>query len=414
MNKEKLGFKVKEFKNLVDWRLVDIGSDVKFVENLKCPCDGAELKTVCTFVANDGAKKMRLGVCQSCGYVGYIDKLTPEWISKFYLETWDGAEEKNIDEEVKTKQERFLAKDRRRKEHMIEFLKKFDMDKNRYVCEIGSGYGGTLKMMEKLGFKKLIGTENSEHRAEIAAKAYGLRLLTGPFEDTAVQLELKKFAPYSLIFTHHVMEHVYEPGEIIKICSGLQKKGDYLIISQPNLTGEVSLSTMIYFPHLHTLTKLSMARLLGRYGYKIVDDTLTNNRELYVVAQKTDAFVEVKGTGLDYFAYAVKKFAKSLGMGEDYKNPVRLMWSYRGIDIGGQRPYRGDGLAAKLQWKFLNSRLYKRRIKDRIIEQIGNRKYAKNHKILTAVVEDLGERHTSYEDSPIEIQFENNIKLSYK
>lgn len=414
MNKEKLGFKLKEFKNLVDWKTVDIPHDVKYVENLKCPCDGAELKAACTFVSGGGVNKLRLGACHSCGYVGYIDKLTPEWISKFYLETWDGAEEKNIDEEVSAKQIRFLAKDRRRKEHMIEFLKKFNIDKNRYVCEIGSGYGGTLKMMEKLGFKKLVGTENSAHRAEIAAKAYGLRLLTGPFEDSAVQSELKKLAPYSLIFTHHVMEHVYEPQEIVKICSGLQKNGDYLIISQPNLTGEVSLSTMVYFPHLHTLTKLAMARLLGRYGYKIVDDSLTNNRELYVLAQKTDAFIEVKGDGVDYFDYAVNKFASSLGMGENYKHPTRLLWSYRGIDIGGQLPYRGEGLAAKLQWKFLNSRLYKRGIKNRIIEQIGNRKYAKKHTILTAVVGDLDKRYTDYEDSPIEIQFENNIKLSYK
>src|SRR4030095_16561588 len=105
------------------------------------------------------------------------------------------------------------------------------VDRSRPVCEIGCGYGANLKHLANAGFARLIGTESSEHRADVVRQGFGFEALTAPFESVETQQSLQTLAPFSIIFSHHVLEHTYHPDEVIAAASRLQAPGDFLIIS---------------------------------------------------------------------------------------------------------------------------------------------------------------------------------------
>lgn len=410
MNDNLSGFRILNFRRLDNWKLLEVDANIPFRAEVGCPADGTALKTLCTLVGHAGKQQIRIGCCPSCGYVGYIDRPAKEWVDKFYADTWHIPVE-NDEEKIKKTRERFAAgKDRRVNAVSIVERLNLPIDRDRPVCEIGSGYGFTLKRMERQGFKILIGMESSLHRAEIARQALGLQVLSAPFEDPNTQNELARHAPFSLIFSHHVFEHVYNPNEIVSLCSGLQKEGDYIILTMPNLAGEFSLSTIFYFPHLNAFTKLSLKKLLDRHGYETINDSLTTDSELCLVAQKKGSRRPVESGKEDHFGAALAKFERYFGLNRAYGAPS-LLWGFRDVDIAGRIPYLGRlfSKAAEAAAARFGPVFYRARINSALGFSRGGPK-----NILSMVIAPLEQRYTAYAESPLEIQFSGNIKLSFK
>lgn len=427
-NPNLLGFKVNNFLDLYDWKVLDINPSVPLVSYLACPADGISLKCVSSFIGNEGAQKIRLGCCPSCGYVGYMDRPSDVWISNFYSNVWDEAntKTKDISGIAEDLREKLIKRDFGRKQEVLTLSKKFFIDKNRFICEIGCGYGTTLKQLELRGFKKAIGMEHSGHRAKVAKEAYGLQVFSYPFESGTLQEELQKFAPFSLIYSHHVLEHTYNPPQIIKLASGLQSVGDYLILSVPNVVGEVSMATLAFLPHLHAFSVLSLAKLLHNNNYIIIDNSLTTDFSINLVAKKVDpdflqgflgkyGYISKENSNIGKFI--VEKFIKGLGLGIRFKQPFRRLWWYRRFDIGGQTGLSQNPFIEMFRAQatsFINKLKYRKAI----IFRIGRYRYLKNFisKIpaQSLLISDLPRRFTSYQESPIEIQFKDNIKLFYR
>ena len=404
-----IGVKILKFLDLRGWKVLDWDKNIPVSEQTLCPADDEKLRTIATLVGYEGRQKLRVGCCASCGYIGYIDRPTKEWISKFYFEDWAGAKERDIGEHVAKLKSSPTDKARRGVTMLAE---KYDIDKNRYVCEIGVGHGETLGKFGKMGFKKLIGLESSKYRAEVASKAFGLKVLAADFEEPSAQAELKKLAPFSLIFSYHVMEHVYDPAEIVKLASDLQKEGDYMIVALPNREGELSMITLDYFPHLHSYTKEFLTRLLAKYNYEVIDDTFTTSRNLNLIAKKISE-VQPRYKSVDaknYFDKYVAKFASALGMDKKYFWPRRRMWWFRKVDIGGQIPFYGNNILGSIHWS-LRKRTLPRLNRQRIFSEVGKNKYIIKNITQSALVTDIEKKYT---DAPIEIQFEGPIKLLYK
>ncbi|MEK7503309.1 MAG: class I SAM-dependent methyltransferase [Patescibacteria group bacterium] len=377
--KSKFGFKFKRFLNIHDWKVFEVTQDAGWIERPNCPCDDGILKTVCAFFGNGGAQKVRVGVCSSCGYIGYIDQPTKKWIQDFYANTWEDTNSPKVKKLVyKIKH----GKDQKQRE-ILEIAQKLNLGKLRPVCEIGCGYGSALNQLRERGYSNLIGVENSKHRADFAKYFFKLRILTNPFEAEGVQKELLAIAPFSLIFSHHVFEHVYEPGELISLASSLQKEGDFFVVSLPNAEGEFTMSNLLYFPHLHSFRAESLKRLLAKHGYEVFDESLTTKDELHLVAKKTsNAVCPTSNVGQDYFEETLQKFVKGLALDKNYFFKRRKMWWYRDADIGGQAVFFAPRL--------------------------------RNRPIQTLLVEDVKNFYSSPKESPIEIHYDGNIKLTYK
>lgn len=427
-NPNLLGFKIHDFLGLLDWKVLDINPSVPLVSYLTCPADGEFLKCVSSFIGNEGAQKIRLGCCPSCGYVGYMDRPSDVWIVNFYSNVWDEAnvKTKDISGIAEDFREKLAKKDFGRKQEVLTLSKKFPIDKNRFICEIGCGYGTTLKQLELRGFKKAVGMEHSRHRAKVAKEAYGLQVFSYPFESGTLQEELQKLAPFSLIYSHHVLEHTYNPPQIIKLASSLQSAGDYLILSVPNVVGEVSMATLAFLPHLHAFSVLSIAKLLYNNNYIIIDNSLTTDFSINLVAKKVGSgflpdnlgqYVYLSKENNDASKFIVEKFIRGLGLGVSFKGPSRRLWWYRRFDIGGQTGFSTNEFTERFQWG-AKSLINKFRYKNAIISRIGRYRYFKNFiqeiPAQSALVSDLSPRFISYQESPIEIQFKDNIKLFYR
>ena len=107
-----------------------------------CPSCRTGLKQICRFVGGRG-RRIRFGLCENCGYMGYMDRPNSAWMSDFYSYEWDKSFPRTVAEiregklmpSVGKKASRFLA---------ASLAEKIGPDKEKPVCEIGSGYGEVL------------------------------------------------------------------------------------------------------------------------------------------------------------------------------------------------------------------------------------------------------------------------------
>lgn len=400
---------IERFLELDDWSILEITDEIPFDTQMTCPADDSEIVPICTLVGNASTRKIRIGSCPSCGYIGYMDRPSKAWITQFYAEKWDNGSRVNNESEVLMRRNAFSNKSADpfmrnvRERELTDLVNRYSIRKDRPVLDIGCGYGTSLKFLEKLGFKSIYGVENSRHRASIASSAYDIPTFTGAFEDSMVQQACQKVGPFGLITSHHVMEHVYDPQEIIRLAADLQEEGDHLVMSLPNVKGEPSMQTIVYFPHLHLFGKKSFGRLLERYGYEVLDISFTNRRQLFFLARKRENGKKQYQLSEENTEWVKDKFTHSIGLGTHHWFGRRRLWWYRplGIDSGGQIPFFGNTM--------LDGALYNMRLGlDRLMRK--RRSLVRQ----SCVVRNVQARRISERESPLEIQFEGNILVTYK
>ena len=268
-------------------RVYPLEKDVLLTCQETRPACMRDLKIICLLTNQSRQQKIKFGLCNHCGYRGYIDRPVKEWLVNFYKQKWDGVFSRNENEVKKLlnlpiigpKASRYLT---------ISLALSLNVDKSKPICEIGCGYGEVLKKFSDAGFKKLIGVENSSHRALMAKKVFDLEVITGDFGGIQVQEALRPKGPFTIIFSHHVLEHTYNPAEIIKNMAELQKQGDYLVLALPNAEGEHINYGLFYLVHLHVFTKESLELLLNKNGYEIIADHSPDETNIIIAAQKVN------------------------------------------------------------------------------------------------------------------------------
>ncbi len=161
-------------------KVFNFGSGVVLENQTNCPACQIESMPICVFLNKNRDQKIRFGLCQHCGYMGYIDRPAQKWIVDFYSTRWDKDLIRGKEEILKSvnlpaygnKATRYRA---------FSLVKTLNIDKERPVCEIGCGYGEILKNFENAGFKKLVGVEHSKHRAKRVRKLFIFNILDGEF-----------------------------------------------------------------------------------------------------------------------------------------------------------------------------------------------------------------------------------------
>src|SRR5262249_30516941 len=96
--------KIQSFK-LDGWKVLDTGN-ISSVEYLNCQSCTTPLEPIVTFV---GTNRIRIGFCP-CGYLGYMERPTKEWINNFYLKKWDEVEFDKIVKELESRKKYGVAK----------------------------------------------------------------------------------------------------------------------------------------------------------------------------------------------------------------------------------------------------------------------------------------------------------------
>ena len=336
------GFRILQPLELLNWRPIDIGASVPLESQTACPACANALNTLAVLSATSGTA-IRVGVCEQCGYTGYMDRPARAWISRYYAEVWTHGTEKDI-VSLREKWQPDNPSSRAVRKALALLP-----DRSRPILEIGSGYGTMLRFALEHGFPNVIGIESSRHRAETAREATGLPILSGDFESEAVQTELRKHAPFGLIYLFHVLEHTYHPAEIIAAIGRLQSPGDILVIGVPNLEGEPAMNILLFLPHLHSFTATALTHLLNRAGYEVVDTSGSDDIGLNVIARKLPPGHSRTAAGANAPPDAVAKFIRELALADlapsgrpldAARGKQRYFWSKKDAALSGIEPYR--------------------------------------------------------------------------
>lgn len=353
-NYEPAGFRIIRPLELLNWRPVVIDETVPLETWTACPADRLKLRALAALSASGGLI-IRIGLCEQCGYTGYLDRPTRSWISRYYADAWSQGAEKDTASLRKKRQPDNPA--RRALTSALELIR----DRSRPILEIGAGYGTLLRFIQGQGFTKVMGLESSRRRAEAAAKATGLPMLAGDFEAGETQTELRKHAPFGLIIAYHVLEHTYDPGEIIAAASRLQNHGDLLVLGMPDVWSEPAMNIILFLPHLHSFSREALERILQHGGYKTVNAGFSDAQNITFIAEKTAAPSTVAATTPrnDYYQRAREKFRRELALNRlTPAGRQRYLWSKKGAAQPDIKPYRwhwriSDRLSGRLNCRSL-------------------------------------------------------------
>jgi 2-polyprenyl-3-methyl-5-hydroxy-6-metoxy-1,4-benzoquinol methylase len=148
----------------------------------------------------------------------------------------------------------------------------------RNVLDFGCGTGFMMNLMESRGLN-VFGVDGSKRRVEWCNKQ---NLKT--FHSSSYAKDLLAFAPFDLIYSQQVFEHLHDPDEELKILTSLLRDGGYLLLEVPNLEYNI-FHTAHQHAHCNGFSLRALTVLLNKHGYKPVRVFCDIN--LTIVAQKT-------------------------------------------------------------------------------------------------------------------------------
>jgi len=385
------GFQIDDYLDLHGWQVIDLGG-VPLATVPECPADGAPLRTLCMLSSRTDRIAVRIGCCPECGHITYIDRPTQEWIYQYYLETWDSATARGTAEGRAAVLEKFARGYQAIEHSTVRLARELPIDRSLPVCEIGCGFGVSLRQLAASGFEQLVGIEPSRHRADIA-RSGGLDVLTTPFEAPETRDALQARAPFALIFTFHALEHTYDPAAVFAAASALQEPGGYLIVSVPNQEGEPSMGVLLFLPHLHSFTPTSLARLAARHGYEVADARANTAKTVNMVFRRTTRPAPI-APAADAYGRALEKIVTGLDLDRPHVGRRRLWWARRG-DLAGQVWAGPPARWGQWNWK---------RFVDR--EQI--------EKPRSVLISNLRSDVGTPNESPVQIQYRERVGLFFK
>lgn len=204
---------------------------------------------------------LRLLFCNKCKLVQLGHVVSPELLFKKYLY-------------VSSTSPVFV---KHFEEYSSSVFKRFHLNKNSLVIDIGSNDGILLRPFKKLG-AKVLGVDPAE---DIARKASKEGLLTLPFflNQKVANKILKKYGDADVICANNVFAHVNDLDELTKAIKIILKPNGVFIIEAPYLIDliEKNLFDLIYHEHLSYLSIKPLDYFFKKHGMKIFDVIKTSS-----------------------------------------------------------------------------------------------------------------------------------------
>ena len=230
-----------------------------------CPvCGGAEALRDVAVVEGDEPGAI-VAACVACEHVFLRRRPRDAWLAAFYAEDWD-------------REGRSAGDGHPREPQSPDKVAGFcapALPPGARVLDIGAGFGDQL-----LGFRarghEVHGVEMSGHRAAYVRDVLGIPCPQGPIDANEMP------GRADLVFSHHVLEHVADPAQVIERSVALLAPGGHVYVAVPNLWAEHPPQTFHFAPHLSQFTLRSLTRLLARHGLDVV--RAQEGRELQVLA----------------------------------------------------------------------------------------------------------------------------------
>jgi len=153
------------------------------------------------------------------------------------------------------------------------------------ILEIGcaDGFIGEYLINEKEC--EVVGVEKDPEAAKKAEKR-GLKMIKGDIEEKSTFEKLLKFKKFEVILATSVIEHLKDPGKVLRELKDFLKEDGFLVVSTSNI--------------VHWSARIKI--LMGKFEYE--DYGLFDNTHLRFFTPKTfKKLIEDSGYKVDYFSF---------------------------------------------------------------------------------------------------------------
>ncbi len=249
-----------------------IAPEDTIVVNEVCPICEKKLEKLSAVLNRDHCSVLERSICSKCHFTTFTRMPSQSWFERFYKEEWDKS---RAVENIKSKVQMSYKP-------LFEILLNEIDDYNCHILEIGSGYGGALYQLKNKGYNNVYGIEASERRQKYCKEQLGLNVSLTTAEKMEHDELISSVAQYDIVFSWHVIEHVFNLNSAFSAIARMIKVGGIIVIGIPHFEQEHIYYLSHFLPHIHSFTPKSITRLLNKYGFEVeyIDE------QIRVVARK--------------------------------------------------------------------------------------------------------------------------------
>lgn len=215
---------------------------------------------------------VKLGLCEVCGFYHVTPYPGAEYLTRFYGQYEMPTPQANLAEAA-----RLLA---------------CNIGREATIVDVGCGDGSFLKEMHALGYRKLVGFDQSPGLERAARLGIGTFYKASVW-DYLAQSEARGGGGGEVIVLVNVLEHVVEPLDLLTRIHGILPDRGLICITVPNdfsplqnafLKVKGHLPWFVKLPdHLNYFDFTSLARAFEATGFDVIDRTALYPLELFLM-----------------------------------------------------------------------------------------------------------------------------------
>jgi 2-polyprenyl-3-methyl-5-hydroxy-6-metoxy-1,4-benzoquinol methylase len=219
-------------------------------------CDGPLTPVIQIVNAEDTSDYLERSWCRSCDHLQYSMLPPKSWFNNWYSSHWDTETPLSQKLDIRHPTYRYCQR-----------LAPYIGDRKLKILDIGAGYGEKTTLFQKAGHE-LHCTEASSARANYLRSSVTKNVYFGTLDNPEVQQALRRNGPFDLIFTYHVVEHIYNPRAELQFLREIAAPDAIFYLAIPELYKEGVFQHLYSLEHIASFSRTSAKTLLQQTGFK--------------------------------------------------------------------------------------------------------------------------------------------------
>lgn len=186
--------------------------------------------------------------------------------------------------------------------------------------QIGCSDGYTLSKIKDLGVPYVSGVDPSNSSNIVARKLYDIETHIGVFEEFVSNQQ------FDLIVITHLLEHIYNPNEILQKCYAMLNNDGYILLEVPLFENHHKLPNGIFtLEHMNYFTEFSLKKLFSKFNFELLATEKTYHNIIYpvitMIFQKTKKSIEYN---LDFEDEFIRYCNRDKNLWDSIKQKIKL------------------------------------------------------------------------------------------
>ena len=234
-------------------------------------CDATLTPIIQVIDADRPSDNIEVSWCGACDHLQYSAMPSKAWMSRWYATQYDQTLSLEANLGLRPTSQLYRYR-----------LSPYVGKRKLKILDIGAGYAEKTYPFELAGHE-LHCTEATAPRAEYLRRLIGERCHFGTLDDPAVAAALRRDGPFDLIFTYHVVEHIYNARAELQILRDIAADDAIFYLAIPELYKEGILNNIYALEHIASFSRRSAKTLMRQVGFRplVAKDDLFQNYSNY-------------------------------------------------------------------------------------------------------------------------------------